>query len=172
MFAKFCLPAVERLLVGAGVEEDTRARLVDVEGSRGLGANGFSLLVELEEAVGEEQSTIIVLRLCDVRSTATPTTAPCTSITSNAVASSAVTTTAITSNVVASSALVATAAAAVTTTTARLAAVARPVAAITTVEAGVVVRPAIVATASVSSAAIALPALLLAAAWTTSRFLA
>ena len=151
------VPSVERLLVGAGVEEDTRARLVDVEGSRGLGADGFSLLVELEEAVGEEQSTIIVLRLCDVRSTATPTTAPSTSITSNAVASSA---------------LVATAAAAVTTTTARLAAVARLVAAITTVEAGVVVHPAIVATASVSSVAIVLPALLLAAAWTTSRFLA
>ena len=48
------VPAVERLLVGAGVEEEMRARLVDVEGSRGLGADGFSLLDELEEAVGEE----------------------------------------------------------------------------------------------------------------------
>jgi len=149
------VPAVERLLVGAGVEEDTRARLVDVEGSRGLGADGFGLLIELKEAVGEEQSTIIVLRLCDMRSTATPTTTPSTSITSNAVTSSA---------------LVATAA--VTTTMVRLAAVARPVAAITTIEAGVAIRPAIVATASVSSAAIALPALLLATAWTTSRLLA
>ena len=150
------VPSVERLLVGAGVEEDTRARLVDVEGDRGLGADGFVLFVKLEEAVGEKQSTIIVLCFCDVRSTTTPSTAPSTSITSNTVASSA---------------LVATAAAAVTTTTARLAAVARPVAAITTVEAGVVVYPAIVATASVSTA-ISLPALLLAAAWTTSRFLA
>ncbi|CAD6265730.1 unnamed protein product [Miscanthus lutarioriparius] len=96
-FHDFMLNVHSRLQMHKGVSDplDVVASEISDEAiilcldDRGLGADGFSLLIELEEAMGEEQSTIIVLRLCDVRSTATPTTAPCTSITSNAVASSA-----------------------------------------------------------------------------------
>ena len=65
------VPAIHLVLAEAGVEEHTCPRFVDAEAGVGLAAEDVLLCFQLQEAVGEEQSCLVIIRLRDVRCAAT-----------------------------------------------------------------------------------------------------